>query len=195
VGRGGPVAFVGLVTAAGRGERFAAANPAAPPKMLAPVAGVPMIRRSVQSLLGAGLERCIVVTTTALAGEVETALSGLAVRVVVNPEPDRGMLSSIQHGLLAIRADARPVILPGDMPYVRPETVAQLVSAAARTGRTTLPRLDKHRGHPVVCSAGLRARITEAGTGATLRDLLDAESVACVDVIDAGVRHDVDVPE
>ena len=41
---------VAIVLAAGRGSRFAEASPGGPAKMMAPIDGVPMIRRTVESL-------------------------------------------------------------------------------------------------------------------------------------------------
>ena len=66
--------------------------------------------------------------------------------VVVNPDPSRGMFSSIQTGVSAAEGD--PIlVLPGDMPFVRSETVAALV-AAARLGEIVSPRYGSKHGHP-----------------------------------------------
>jgi molybdenum cofactor cytidylyltransferase len=183
-----------IVLAAGRGSRFADVLPGGPPKMLAPIDGVPMIRRTVESLVAGGVDRSVVVVSGSQATTIARALSGLTVTCVVNPDPDLGMFSSIQCGFVAAAGAGICVMLPGDMPFVQPATVARLLAAAAASGRTAVPRLDDRPGHPVVCGPGLRDRILAAGPAARLDHLIQEEDVLHVDVTDTGVRRDVDRP-
>lgn len=183
-----------IVIAAGRGSRFAEADPGAPPKIMTLIDGMPMVRRTVESLVAGGVDRTIVVVSKELATTVARALSGMAVTCVVNPDPDQGMFSSIQCGMVAAVEVGTCVVMPGDMPFVQPATVAQLLAAARINGRTVLPRLDGHPGHPVVCAQSLRVRILGAPSGARLDQLLSQEEVCFVDVTDPGVRRDVDRP-
>src|SRR5687767_4034086 len=128
------MAVVGVVLAAGKGRRFAAAAPEIPFKLLAQIDGESMVRRTVMSLLDGGVDRCVVVVSSDTEAAVGAALNGLPVTLTVNPKPSRGMFSSIQCGVAHLRADDRGVLLPGDMPYVRPETTAAVLSAAIRAG-------------------------------------------------------------
>lgn len=185
---------VGIVLAAGRGSRFAEADPAAPPKMLAPVDGVPMARRTVESLIDGGAERCVVVVSADGAAAVNDALEGLPVSLVINPDPSRGMFSSIQCGALATGEAGLCVLLPGDMPFVRPATIAAVIAEAKRSGQSVAPCLDGHPGHPVVCSPAMRARIIAASVDSRLDRLMAAEAAVHVEVADAGVRRDMDRP-
>lgn len=161
--------------------------------MLALVDGVAMIRRTVESLAAAGVERTIVVVSAEQATAIARVLSGLVVTCIVNPRPERGMFSSIQCGMLA--APAVPcLLLPGDMPFVQPATMTRLVSEAQATGQTVVPSLHGHSGHPVVCSPALRDRILAAEADARLDHLMRDEPVWQVEVSDPGVRRDVDRP-
>lgn len=186
--------IIGIVPAAGRGSRFAEADPAAPPKMLALVDGVPMVRRTVESLVNGGVDHCVVVASPQGAVAVEHALHGLPVDLVVNPDPSRGMFSSVQCGVTATDEADLCVLLPGDMPFVLPATIAAVIAAAQGGGRTVTPALDGHRGHPVACSSVLRAWIIAAGADARLDHLMDQDTVLAVDVADPGVRRDMDWP-
>ncbi len=185
---------VGVVLAAGRGARFAEADTTAPPKMLAPVDGAPMVRRTVESLLGGGVEHCVVVVSSQGSAGVEQAVDGLPVRLVVNPDPSQGMFSSIQCGVAATRATDVCVLLPGDMPFVEPATIAAVIAAAGDGAHTVTPSLDGHRGHPVVCSTALRALIVAAAADFRLDHLMDQVTVLMIEVNDLGVRRDVDRP-
>lgn len=185
---------IAIVLAAGRGARFAEDDPDAPAKMMAPIGGVPMIRRTVESLAAGGVDRSVVVVSGIQATVIARALSGLVVTCVVNPDPARGMFSSIQCGMRAAMDAGVCVLLPGDMPFVQPDTIARLLSAATASGQTVVPSLDGHPGHPVVCSPVLRDRIISADANARLDHLMRGEDVTHIVVTDPGVRRDVDRP-
>ncbi len=185
----------GVVLAAGRGERFAAADPSAPPKMLAPIDGVPMVCRTVATLIAGGADRCVVVVSADGASAIGQALEGLPVELVVNPDPSRGMFSSVRCGVQATSDTEMCVLLPGDMPFIQPLTITVLIARARETDRTTAPALEGHAGHPVVLSSTMRARIVAAPTGSRLDHELAHEEVLLVPVVDAGVRRDVDRPD
>ena len=188
--------MVGIVLAAGQGRRFAATAPAgAPLKLLTDINGESMVRRAVMSLIGGGAHRCVVVTSAETEAALASALNGLPVTLTVNPKPRRGMFSSIQCGVAHLRAEDRGVLLPGDMPYVQPETVATVLSATTRTGLTACASYAGRRGHPLVISTALRDRILQAPTDALLSDVRSQEECLDVEVPDSGVLRDVDRPE
>src|SRR5688572_310683 len=189
------MAVIGVVLAAGRGRRFAAAAPDTPFKLLALIDGEPMVRRTVLSLLDGGADRCVVVVSGDTETAVASALNGLPVTLTVNPKPARGMFSSIQCGVAHLRADDQGVLLPGDMPYVRPETIAAVLSAAIRADVSACASYANRRGHPLVISTALRDRILQAPTDAKLNEVRSLEECLSVDVPDPGVHHDVDRPE
>lgn len=186
--------IIGIVPAAGRGSRFAEADPAAPPKMLALIDGVPMVRRTVESLVDGGVDHCVVVVSPQGAADVEEALHGLPVQLVVNPDPSRGMFSSVQCGVMATDQADLCVLLPGDMPFVRPATIAAMIAAGQGGGQTVSPALEGHRGHPMVCSSVLRAWIVAAAADSRLDHLMDQDALVDVEVTDPGVRRDMDRP-
>ncbi len=178
-----------VVPAAGRGTRFGAT-----PKQLTDIGGMPMLERTVRSLLDAGVAPVVVVTeASAVLGGV-AALHDARVRVVVNPDPSRGMFSSIREGLAAASGD--PIlVLPGDMPFVARDTIAALLAVAALDA-VVAPRYRGRRGHPVMLPARLRDRCLEAPPDSTLSNLIDdaGEERVYVDVDDPGILRDVDTP-
>jgi len=114
--------------------------------------------------------------------------------MVINPDPSLGMFSSVRCGIGDTDEADLCVLIPGDMPFVQPPTIAIVLAAAHNGEHTVTPSLDGHRGHPVVCSHILRARILAAAPDARLDHLLAEGSVLDVDVSDTGVRRDVDRP-
>lgn len=181
---------VAVVPAAGASTRFGAM------KLLADVGGAPLLERTLASLLDAGVTRVIVVTR---AGEAFAAVPSMAdarVAAVVNPDPARGMFSSIQAGLAAAGGDV-VLVLPADMPFVAPESVAAVVARAAATESVVVPVHQARRGHPIAIPRRLCDALLGLAPATTLKDALAASgaSLLLLDVADAGVLRDVDVPD
>lgn len=186
------MASLAVVPAAGAAERFGS------DKLLASVGGAPLLERTVRSLLEGGVDRVVVVLGPRAAElrERVPALREKAVSIATNPHPERGMLSSVQQGLRG--AQGEPVlVLPGDMPYVEPATVAALLQRQRETGAIVSPRFDGKRGHPVAIPGALRDEILAACQNATLHEVLRAHASQRLDldVYDRGVLRDVDAPE
>lgn len=183
---------VGIVPAAGSAERFGGA------KLLADVEGRPLLERAIASLLEGGVEEVAVVLGPD-AKRVREGVPLLAdgrVRSAVNPDPRRGMLSSIQVGLALVEGD--PIlVLPGDMPFVQSGTVGRLLDAYKAKPAIVSPRIDGKRGHPIVIPARFRLEIVRAESTSNLHVLLKpfTEDRLEVDVDDRGIVRDVDRPE
>ena len=118
------------------------------------------------------------------------------VRAVENPDPSRGMFTSIQEGVAQAQGDAI-LVMPGDMPFVSPETVRAVIAAYERKPAIVSPRYRGKRGHPVALPAFLRDEIRAASSSATLHDVIHAhmDIRVDVDVDDPGINRDVDRPE
>ena len=183
---------IAVVTAAGSAERFGGK------KLLAPIDGEPLLDHTIRSLLDGGVSEVIVVVGTDARRELErdvNAMNDPRVRPVENPDPTRGMFSSIQAGVATANGDAL-VVLPGDMPYVRAETVRAVI-AKYREGRAIVaPRYNGKRGHPVVMPLSLRDEIAATAPTANLHEVIKHHQDERVDleVEDPGVVRDVDTP-
>ena len=183
---------VAVVTAAGSAERFGGK------KLLAPVDGEPLLDHTIRSLLEGGVTEVIVVVGTAARRELErdvNAMNDSRVRPVENPDPSRGMFSSIQVGVATANGDAL-VVLPGDMPYVRPETVRAVIAKYRERPAIVSPRYKGKRGHPVVMPLSLRDEIATTAPTANLHEVIKhhQDERVDLDVDDAGVVRDVDTP-
>ena len=175
-----------VVPAAGSGERFGGA------KLLADVDGTTLIERTIASLRDAGIDDIVLV----VGPETGKLTEARDVTVVVNPDPSRGMFSSLQSGLEDVIADAI-VILPGDMPFVRPATIRSLVQVYEARGGVVSPRFNGKRGHPIVVPPILQRSVLAADASSTLHHVLKAhpELRIDLDVEDRGVLRDVDTKE
>jgi molybdenum cofactor cytidylyltransferase len=118
----------GLVLAAGASTRMGAN------KMLLEVDGESLLRRGVRTALAGGLNPVVVVLGHD-AGRARRELEALPCRIAVNPDPSRGLGTSLATGIAALPlvADAAVVVLP-DMPRVTAEMIAALVARWRETG-------------------------------------------------------------
>jgi len=171
------------------------------PKLLLPFRGRTVVGSLVQALRQGGISGIILVT--APDDEPLRAWAAEAgVRTAVNPDPGRGMLSSIQAGIALISptlpiSHAEPLaVCPADLPALRAETVAAVL-AAARTSPLTVATYRGRRGHPLVIAPALIPEIATLHAGVGLRELLDRhpDRVLEVEVDDPGAVRDVDTPE
>jgi molybdenum cofactor cytidylyltransferase len=163
-----------------------------------PFGGSTVIGCVVAALAGAGVDPIIVVVGANRA-EIESALSSADVKIVENPDPGRGMLSSVQAGIAALAQDvARFLIALADQPRVGAEAVRQLLAAHRASGEgIALPTYGGKRGHPVVFGARYRDEILFLGQDAALREVIHRHPDDIVEVefaFDAFVR-DIDTQE
>ncbi len=169
------------------------------PKALLDCDGEPFVRR-IARRMDARLARVLVVCAEEQRAAYGAALRGLdGARLVVNPEPARGQLSSLQVALRhAPDADGWLAALV-DHPDVAAATYAALVEAYRDAGRrdvVVLPRFGERRGHPLLWGAALRDELLAAplDQGARVVTRRDASRVVAVAVDDAEVLRDVDRP-
>lgn len=182
----GPVA---IVPAAGKGERFGG------DKLIATIQGNTILDLTLASLLDGGVGRIIVVIEPAAHLAPVRRLADERVQTVVNEDPSRGMFSSIQTGL-GIAGGDPVLIIPGDMPFVRPETVAAVTRACLRERAIVVPTYDGTRGHPIAFRREVHKAVLNAPVTSTLKEALALSGAARIElpVDDEGVLRDVDVP-
>jgi molybdenum cofactor cytidylyltransferase len=188
-GRNGPVA--GVLLAAGTGVQYEDGN-----KLLATLAGEPVVRRAARPLVATDLDPLVAVLGHEAAA-IEDALSGRGFRVVTNPAYEAGQATSVRTGVEALGDVAGAVFALGDMPLVEPASVEALV-ATYRAGRATAlaAACDGRRGNPVLFdSAQFDALAGVSGDVGGRSVLLGADEAALVETGDLGVLRDVDTRE
>ncbi|HEV2886505.1 MAG TPA: NTP transferase domain-containing protein [Jatrophihabitans sp.] len=179
-------AVTGIVLAAGAGRRLGR------PKADVELGGQRLVDRAVATLRAGG---CAEVLAVLRPGQAAAA----GARTVVNPEPDRGMGSSLRCALAELAVDPRSeacVVLLVDLVGVRPEEVAAVLErhragaeivAVRRAGLRSHPVLVSHRWYP---EFGAAAAGDQGGRDFFVRHRADT---SFVDYPDALV--DIDTPE
>jgi molybdenum cofactor cytidylyltransferase len=158
------------------------------PKLLLPFRGTTIIGAAIGTVLDAGL-RAIVVTRPG-DEELRRALAGRAgVELVVNPEPERGMLSSLQAGAPRVRTE-RFFFLPADMPFVGMDVFYSL--ATRRVAGPVIPIAGGRKGHPVLMPSALIPALLALPYDAPLKDLILASCPSYEETGDEAVLRDID---
>lgn len=184
-------AIAGIILSAGASRRMGT------PKALLKMDGAAFLER----LTAAFAPACepLIVVLGYDAARIQESLTGAGVDVVVNPDPARGMFSSLQCGLRAIPAQSEAVIFtPVDYPGIRAGTIAGLAEAFTELrAPVTLPRHEGERGHPVCISRAVIDELLALPVSAQARDVIRAyrSKSAYVDVDDPGILADIDSPE
>jgi molybdenum cofactor cytidylyltransferase len=182
--------IVGILLAAGRGRRFDPLGQRN--KLHHALDGVPVVVHSARHLLAA-LPRVVAVVRpddSATAGY----LAALGCEVAICPEADCGMGASLVHGLRHADQALGWVIGLGDMPRVRPATIAALAAAVERGADIAVPVHEGKRGNPVAFGRRHLPQLLVLGGDQGARSIVKNASVNEVVVDDEGILLDIDTP-
>ena len=176
----------GIVLAAGASSRMGS------PKALLEYRG----RTFLEWVLEALRPACdsIAVVTAPDSTEVRALCGKSGIETLINPAPERGMLSSLQCAIAAHDA-ASFLFTPVDYPNLSPATAAAIVAAfQSASQEAVIPVFAGKHGHPVCISRALARRILELPAQASARDALHTADALYLPVDDSGVLLDVDTP-
>jgi molybdenum cofactor cytidylyltransferase len=182
-----------LVLAAGRSSRMGGLN-----KLLAEIAGRPLVRIVVEEAL-ASQARPVIVVTGHQRERVEAALGGLPVDFVHNPDFADGLGTSLRAGISALPAQADGVIVClGDMPQVDAAMIDRLIGALdpVKGALVAVPTIDGQRGNPVVWSRRFFPDLMAVEGDVGARHLIGRYGEAVAEVpLGKAALTDVDTPE
>ncbi len=160
-----------LVLASGRGERFIASGGTGS-KLQAVLAGKTVLERTLDAVRASGLP-----------WHLEDA--GHA-----------GMGDSIAAGVRVTAAAGGWLVLPGDLPLVRPESLRRVAAAVAAGYGVVLPTCAGQQGHPVgfgpECRDGLLALAGPEGAAPVARAQKQANRALQLELGDPGIVTDID---
>jgi CTP:molybdopterin cytidylyltransferase MocA len=181
-----------ILLAAGSGSRFGGG------KLLAPYRGRPLIEASLANLAEAPVDETVVVVGDD-AGRLRPVCEPYGVRIVENPDWQRGQSTSVRAGLLALGPEVRAmVVLLADQPLVGPGAVERLVVAFERGAEVAVATYGGRRRNPVLFSRAvwplLEAELAgDEGARAVLRRQPDLVTEVPCDGV--GDPADVDTAE
>lgn len=165
------MSIAALVLAAGPSRRLGR------PKQLEPWGGMPLLGRVLHNIRAWPVDE-IWVVLGASSDEIMEQVDFGDAGIVVNPEWEEGLASSLRAGLDALArsrgADAALIVL-GDQPDVDPEVVRQIITRYEETGAmAVVPKYRYTWGNPVLVDKVLWSRLMSIEGDQGARKLLQA---------------------
>jgi molybdenum cofactor cytidylyltransferase len=180
--------IAGIILAAGASSRMGS------PKALLDYRGETFIQRLVRVL--SPVCDPVIVVLGYHADALRPAISNAT--IVINQNPERGQLSSLQTGLAALPAAAEGFLFtPVDSPAVEIATVERLAAAFHHRDPATqlvIPRFEGKRGHPVFATRAIANELNALPPTAQARDIIHdrVADTLYIDVDDPGILTDID---
>ena len=184
-----------VLLAAGAGSRLGGK-----PKCLLELGGVPLIRRQLIALSGAGVDEVVVVLGHH-AELIEPAVMTFPVTLIRNPQPDDGQVSSQRLGLAALSGKLDAVIVAlADQPLINAQDITVLIGAFKKRPAGTsvvYPEIRGERGNPVMFTAEVREQILAGAAHLGCRQWQAANAAAVAPFVTDNHRYkvDIDTPE
>ncbi|MBY5457067.1 nucleotidyltransferase family protein [Rhizobium beringeri] len=183
-----------VILAAGKASRMGEGGKH---KLLAEFDGIPLVRRSALTALGADAASVTVVVGHRRI-EIEAALQGLALTFVDNPDYASGMASSLMAGFSAAHSTDGILVMLADMPGISTAHLNALIFAFRNAGGEAIVRAVSRGkpGNPVILPRSLHHAVRRLEGDVGARDIIatSALPVLDVDVGDAACL-DVDTPD
>jgi molybdenum cofactor cytidylyltransferase len=189
-----------VVLAAGLSLRMGPRN-----KLLLPIGDVPLVRRSVVTILESHPFAEVIVVTGHESTRVEDALRGLGVRLVFNPHYEEGQMASVRAGLarlgpspvagvMVCLAD-QPSLTAADLRLIGEQFVQRV--DRGRPCPVLVPTFGGVRGNPIVLASASLPDILSRGGNFGCKQFVakNADVVATFEMPNNHVLVDLDHPE
>jgi molybdenum cofactor cytidylyltransferase len=168
-------------------------------KLLAEVAGQPMVAHAAQALAGADIEGLTAVTGHEPEA-VRAAIASCEATFVHNPDYDAGLSTSLQRGIAALPEEADGVVIClADMPRVTSAAIDRLIAAfdPAEGRAICVPTHRGKRGNPVLFARRFFAEMQDLAGDVGAKALIGAyeDQVVEVEMPDDAILADIDTPD
>jgi molybdenum cofactor cytidylyltransferase len=165
------------------------------PKALLPFDGETFLDRLIRLFSEVAITPIVV-----LGHQADQIRSGIqrsaGVRFAVNPDPERGMLSSLQCGLEVVPQEAEAVMFtPVDHPNLERSTLEKLIAHFdAERAPVTIPTFQGEHGHPVLIARSLIGELLALPSSAQASHVIHRyrTQTAYIPVDDPAVTTDID---
>jgi molybdenum cofactor cytidylyltransferase len=143
-----------IILAAGESKRMGK------PKQLLPLGKSTLLEQAIDNLLNSSVDETIVVLGHK-AEEITEKIANKPVKVVINPDYQQGMSTSIVAGLIMVDPRSQAVMLAlGDQPLVTSRTINQLIEAFNKNRKgIAVPTYRGRRGHPIIFDIKYKAEL------------------------------------
>lgn len=182
-----------VLLAAGESRRMGPLN-----KLALPIAGTPMLRRTAEMLANSGLAELVVVVGHEQ-GVARGLLRGLPARIVYNPDFEEGQMTSVYHGLAALRQACDGVMIClSDQVLLDADDIETIAHGFASCPTSIMVPFHKgRRGNPIVMDFSQREAILAERRNLGCKRLIEKnpELVTVLEMPNDHVLVDIDTPQ
>jgi len=184
-----PMKISAILLAAGESKRMGQ------PKQLMPFGESTILEQAIDNLLNSTVSETIVVLGHR-AEEVMNVVTSKPVKIVINPDYQQGMSTSIIAGLDLVDSGTRAVMIAlGDQPFVDSQTINSIIEVFMSSNKgIAIPVYQGRRGHPVIFSIRYKGELLKLRGDIGGREIIDQrpDDVLEVAVSSKGVSVDID---
>jgi len=184
-----PMKVSAILLAAGESKRMGQS------KQLMPFGETTILEQAVDNLINSTVSETIVVLGHR-AEEVMNVITSKPVKIVINPDYQQGMSTSIIAGLDLVDSGTRAVMIAlGDQPFVDSQTINSIIEAFVVSDKgIAIPVYQGRRGHPVIFAIGYKGELLRLKGDIGGREIIDQhpDDVLEVAVSCKGVCVDID---
>lgn len=160
-------------------------------KMMLPFGEGTLLDTSIENALGF-CDRVVLVTGHRGAELKARYQSDPRIFLVNNEDYQEGMFSSIQAGAHHVKGEHTFIAL-GDMPCIPSWVYSALWQE--RGEFTLIPRCLQGKGHPILTTGSLINQVKKAGSGYSLKSLIQLSDHRFLELSEPAIHWDVDTPE
>ena len=176
-----------VVLAAGMSRRMGT------PKQLLRIGEETILAKTLENIRVSNAGEIILVLGHA-ADEIEKTVATQDLKIVINPDYQQGMGTSLRSGLAAVSAEAALIVL-ADQPWVRAETLNRLIEChQERKPQIMIPTYKGFRGNPVLLDRSVFAEVQALNGDVGCRAIFGdhTEGILKLPVDDPGILLDID---
>jgi molybdenum cofactor cytidylyltransferase len=167
------------------------------PKALLPLGSDIFLTRILKTIHDVGLASATIVLGKS-ASIIKPYIQDAGATILINPDPSRGQLSSIQLALASLGPEIHAAMIwPVDMPAVQPDLVHRLAELFNSSGsRIVLPQYGEKRGHPAVFHRSLFQEFMDAPLAEGPKNILlrHQQEISILTVQESAAVEDIDTP-
>jgi molybdenum cofactor cytidylyltransferase len=178
-----------LILAAGKGSRIGK------PKLMLEINNKSFINVILERIKSAGIDDVICIVS----GETyEWAKKNITCNIVINPEPEKGMISSVYYGAMKLEICDGVIIIPVDHPYVEVDTYKFLIEEFNNNNDSIIkPRYEGKSGHPVLVPYETAKSVNKEDFSNGLKEVIkkSGRKQIYIDVNDKGILKNINTKE
>jgi molybdenum cofactor cytidylyltransferase len=119
-------------------------------------------------------------------------------KIAVNPEPEKGMISSVYYGTMKLEECDGVLVIPVDHPFVEVDTYKSLISEFEKNNNSVIkPGYEGKSGHPVLVPYKIAVFVSKESFSGGLKEVIKKSGLKqiYVEVNDKGILKNINTKE